>query len=198
MRKLYLVFVLGVFGCEEMTYPHGRGVSTRGGDVYEGNDNWVDDTYVTTDGGRTYNPRNFDKTSAYRRMQREMDESHRESMRQRKIENDIRNGFITSGYDDIDETVMLSNRLAYAHNSFWSKKRIKDHGEADALWKLQEDEDDKGPSEERMGASDAQAPAWTGKPLGVAEEDREPRRGSGVSTGKALGRFFFGTGDERL
>jgi hypothetical protein len=191
MKKLILAAALAV-GCDDLQY---RG--PREAPLAQEDD--VDDTYVSHDGGRSYEPRNGVKTSAYKRMQREIAESGRESMRQRRIENDIRHGFIKSGYDDIDETIAASNLLAYGHSSFWSKKRIIEHGEADALWKLQEDDDDKGPSEERMGASDSKAPAWTGKPLGVSEEDREPpRRGSGVSTGKALGRFFFGTGDERL
>lgn len=186
MKKLILAAALAV-GCDDMTY-HGEREAPAAKE---------DDAYVSDDGGRTYLPRGT--TSAYRRMQREIEASSRESLRQRQIEHDIRHGLIKSGYPDIDETIAASNLLAYGHSSFWSKKRIIEHGEADALWKLQEDDDDKGPSEERMGASDSKSPAWVGKPLGVEEDDREPpRRGSGVSTGKALKRFFLGTGDERL
>jgi hypothetical protein len=162
MRKLILAAALAV-GCDDLQY---RG--PREAPLAQEDD--VDDTYVSHDGGSSYTPRNVVKSSAYKRMQREIAES----------------------------TIAASNLLAYGHSSFWSKKRIVEHGEADALWKLQEDDDDKGPSEERMGASDSQSPAWVGKPLGVSEEDREPPRRGGVSTGKALGRFFFGTGDERL
>ena len=187
MKKLILAAALAV-GCDDLQYRGPREAPL----AQEDN---TDDRYDSN--GDPVNPH---KTTAYQRMQREIAESRGESMRERRIESDIRNGFLRSGYDDIDETIVASNRLAaYGHRSFWAKKRIIEHGEADALWKLQEDNDDKGPSEERMGASDSKAPAWTGKPLGVSEEDREPpRRGSGVSTGKALKRFFLGTGDERL
>jgi hypothetical protein len=185
MKKLILAAALAV-GCDDMAYREREAPVAQEGD-----------TYVSDDGGRSYLPRG--ETSAMRRMHREIEESSRESMRQRRIENDIRNGFVKSGYADIDEAVVASGRLQLVHRSFWGKKRIAEHGEADALWKLQEDDDDKGPSEERMGASDSKSPAWVGKPLGVEVDDREPpRRGSGVSTGKALKRFFLGTGDERL
>jgi hypothetical protein len=106
-------------------------------------------------------------------------------------------GLAPTGIHDIDEAQVASTRLDNMDRTFWPKRWRQKADEGDK-W-ARETSDHDGPSEERVGASDSKSPAWAGKPLGVEEDEREePRRGSGVSNGKAMSRFLFGTQDERM
>lgn len=114
----------------------------------------------------------------------------------RAYEWEAQQGMRPTGIQDLDDAQVASTRLDMMDRGFWPA-RWRQRSDEGHKWS-RETSDNSGPSEERVGASDSQTPGWAGKPLGVSEEDREPRRGSGVSNGKAMSRFLFGTQDERL
>jgi hypothetical protein len=124
-------------------------------------------------------------------------QSSADSRARRQYEWECQQGMRQTGIQDIDDAQVASTRLDQMDRGFWPK-RWRDKSDEGHKWS-RETSDNDGPSEERVGASDSQSPSWVGKPLGVEESDREePRRGSGVSNGKAMSRFLFGTKDERL
>jgi hypothetical protein len=124
-------------------------------------------------------------------------QSTADSRARRQYEWEATQGMRPTGIQDIDDAQVASTRLDMMDRGFWPK-RWRDKSDEGHRW-TEGRRDKSGPSEERVGASESKSPAWAGKPLGVGEDEREePQRGSGVSTGKAMSRFLFGTQDERL
>jgi len=172
MKKLILAAALAV-GCDDLTY---RGQRDGG-------------QYVERE---TQQPMTWKEECRMYSIQ-----STADSRARRQYEWECQQGMRPTGIQDVDDAQVASTRLDQTDRGFWPK-RWRDKSDEGHRWTASRT-DTSGPSEERMGASESSVPAWVGKPLGVREEDREPpRRGSGVSTGKALKRFFLGTGDERL
>ena len=124
-------------------------------------------------------------------------QSSADSRARRQYEWECQQGMRQTGIQDIDDAQVAATRLDQMDRGFWPA-RWRQKSDEGHRWTASRTDNSK-PSEERVGASERKSPAWAGKPLGVEEDEREePRRGSGVSNGKAMSRFLFGTQEERL
>lgn len=153
--------------------------------------------WITEPGGRASYPAPGTVTEWEIECREYSRQSTADTRARRRYEWEASQGLHPTGIPDIDDAEVASTRLDSMDRTFWPSRWRQKADEGDRWAASRRDND--GPSEERVGASDSKSPSWAGKPLGVAEEDREePRRGSGVSSGKAMSRFFLGTSDERL